>query len=330
VMTAALTYSNIAPDVMKLVSAPSGAVPVTTTAAAAFAVRMFLGDGVTPVAGLPVTISISAGPGSARLGACPGPMASCSILTDATGLASTTVTPTAFGTITLQAAAVGATQTVTFNAVARSISALQPLEYIAAGAAVAWSPQAAVIQNGAPAAGVAVAWSASAGLTLPASSSLANPSGIAQIAAIAGPLAAGAQATAQACAWTNLCANFSAIGVDPSAWRIVVVNGANQSVSAAAIFAPVVLMVTDGNGNPVAGAPVAIYQTVNTGEMPCPNRGPCPNAPMLAASQAPATSDANGLVSVVPMQLAGFAEVTNLAAATGTQGFAALALLRQP
>ena len=330
VMTAALTYSNIAPDVMKLVSAPSGAVPVTTTAASAFAVRMFLGDGVTPVAGLPVTISISAGPGSARLGACPGPMASCSILTDATGLASTTVTPTAFGTITLQAAAVGATQTVTFNAVARSISALQPLEYIAAGAAVAWSPQAAVIQNGAPAAGVAVAWSASAGLTLPASSSLANPSGIAQIAAIAGPLAAGAQATAQACAWTNLCANFSAIGVDPSAWRIVVVNGANQSVSAPAIFAPVVLMVTDGNGNPVAGAPVAIYQTVNTGEMPCPAHGPCPIAPMLAASQTSATSDANGLVSVVPMQLAGFAEVTNLAAATGTQGFAALALRQQP
>jgi hypothetical protein len=51
---------------------------------------------------------------------------------------------------------------------------------------------------------------------------------------------------------------------------------------------------------------------------------------MLAASQSSATSDADGLVSVVPMQLAGFAEVTNLAAATGTQGFAALALLRQP
>ncbi len=102
-MSGALTYSNIAPDQMVLVSAPSGTVAVGTAAAVPFAVRMLLGDGVTPVAGLPVTFSIASG--SALLGPCAA--ATCVVLTDATGLASSTVTPTAFGTMTMQAAAVG-------------------------------------------------------------------------------------------------------------------------------------------------------------------------------------------------------------------------------
>jgi hypothetical protein len=66
-----------------------------------------------------------------------------------------------------------------------------------------------------------------------------------------------------------MCANFSAVGVDPSMWRLVVVSGAGQAVSAAATFAPVVLMVTDTSGDPVAGAPVAVHQTVDAAGMPC-------------------------------------------------------------
>lgn len=327
VMTGALTYSaSVAPDVMTLVSAPSGTVAVGAAAATAFAVRVTLGDGVTPVAGLPVTFSVSSG--IAQFGACAG--TPCVVLTDANGVASTTVVPAAFGAITVQAVAVGATQIASFNAVARSIAAVRPVEYVAAGAAVAWTPQVSVAQNGAPAAGVVVQWSGAAGLAVSAGSSLASALGVAAMPAVAGPLAAGVQATGQACAWTAVCINFAAVGVDPAAWRLVVMSGAGQSVASSAAFAPVVVMVTDLSGDPVAGAPVVVHQTVAAAEMPCPTRGPCPIAPVLAASTTAGVSDANGLVSVTPMQLVDVGEVTNIAVAAGTQGFVSLSLQQGP
>jgi hypothetical protein len=333
IMTGALTYANIAPDVLTLISAPSGTVEVGSTLAPSFAVRVFLGDGVTPVAGLPVTFSAS--PASVEFGAC---FASpCILLTDATGLASTTVTPTGFAAITLGATAVGAVQTATFNAVARAIAITQPQLYIAAGATVDWTPEVTPIQNGAPAAGAAVTWSGSPGMSLTPASSVSNASGVAQIAAVvgplaagAGPLSAGAQATGQACAWVNLCANFTAAGIAPSALRLIVISGAGQSIASPATFAPVVLMVTDTLGHPVAGAAATVYQTVNAAEMPCPARGPCPIAPVLGASTAAAVSGIDGLLTVTPKQLAGTGEVTNIAAATGTQGFISLSLDQQP
>jgi hypothetical protein len=326
VMSAALTYGGVAPDAMSLISAPSGTVSVGTAAAVPFAVRVTLADGVTPVVGLPVTFSATTG--SAQFAAC---MATpCVVLTDATGLASSRVTPLAFGSATLQAAAVGATQTATFLAIARSVIAAQPGVYIAAGAAVAWTPQVSVTQNGAPAAGVVVDWSATSGLVLSSGSSLTSALGAAEMPSVAGPLAAGAQATAQACAWTLVCADFKTIGVDPAAWRLVVVSGTGQSIASSAIFAPVIVTVIDGSGNPVVGAPVAVHQTVDAAEMPCPMRGRCPVPPLLATTATAGISDANGLVSVTPMQLAGAGEVTNIAVAAGTQGFVSLALAQQP
>jgi IPT/TIG domain len=324
VMSGALTYSaSIAPDEMTLVAAPSGTAAVG--AAAAFAVRVVQGDGVTPVVGLPVTFSVSAGSG--MFGTCATP---CVALTDTSGLASVPVTPMAFGTLTLQAAAVGTSQAATFLAVERSVSVLQPVEYVAAGATVAWTPQVSVVENGTPAAGVAVQWSAASGLALSSGSSVASAQGMAAMPALAGPLAAGAQANGQACAWATVCANFAALGVDPAAWRLVVTSGAGQAVSSSNTFTPIVVMVTDGSGYPVAGAPVTIYQAADAAEMPCPARGRCPIAPVLASSSGAAVSDANGLVSVTPMQIPGVGEVTNIAVAAGTQGFVSLSLAQQP
>lgn len=326
VMTRALTYANIVPDAMTLVSAPLGVVPVGTPASVPFAVRVLLGDGVTPVAGLPVTFSVAAG--SARFSVCSA--VPCIVLTDATGLAATLVTPTVFGTVTVLAAAVGATQTATFEAVARSITAVNPVEYIAAGAAVTWTPVVSVVENGALAAGVGVVWTTSGAMTISPAASQTSAFGIAQASAVAGPLTAGAQASAQACAWVTVCDGFTAVGVDPSAWRLEVVSGAGQSVQSSATFAPVVVVVTDASGNPVAGAAVVVHQTVAATEMACPTRGRCPMAPVLAAAQAPAVSDADGLVSVVPLQIAGTAGVTNIAVAAGTQGFVGLSLQPLP
>lgn len=330
VMTGALTYSAaVAPDVMTLVTPAGGTVLVGV--ANPVSVRVTLGDGVTPVAGLPVAFSVSAG--AAQLNGCTG--SPCVVLTDATGLASVTATASAFGGVSVQAAAVGASVTDSFNAVARSVTPVRAVEYVAPYATVAWSPRVVVVENGAAFGGASVAWSGSARMAVSPAVSLANALGVAQAAAVVVPPTPGAQAvaspaTGQACAWATICAEFTAMAVDPSAWQLVVISGAGQTVAAGTSFAPVVLMVTDGMGDPVAGAGVWIYQTVDAAEMICPARGGCPVAPVLASSQGSAISDANGLVSVTPMQLVGVGEVTNVAAATGTQGFVALSVDQGP
>jgi hypothetical protein len=324
VMTGVLSYSaSVAADRMTLISAPSGTAAVGAAAATPFAVRIFLSDGVTPVAGVPVTFTASGA--GASFGGCSA--APCAVLTDATGLASTIVTPIAFGSVTLLASAVGASQTASFNAVARSMTiAAQADEFFAAGVIGTWTPQVSVVQNGAAASGVPVTWTASSGMTVAPGTSVTSATGVAQISAVTGPLAAGATATGQDCAWTNVCVGFTAVGVSASAWRLVVDSGASQTVVSPVSFVPVVLMVTDVNGDPVASSSVTIYQTVYAAAMTCPTRGRCPVAPRLMQATSTATSDANGLVSVTPTQIAGVGEVTNLAVAAGTQGFAALAI----
>jgi hypothetical protein len=325
VMSAALTYTVlVAPDEMTLVTAPAATVAVG--AASSFAVRVTLGDGVTPVVGLPVAFSVRTG--AAQFAGCVG--SPCAVLTDASGLAASKVTTKAFGEVTLDAVVVGQTQAVSFDAVLRTVTAMLSTEYVAAGAMVGWNPQVSVTENGAPSMGARVAWTGSAGMMVAPAVSAASALGLAQTAAMAGPLKAGVQASGQACAWTNVCAGFAAVGVDPSAWRLVVVSGAGQTVAAGAGFLPVVLMVTDGRGDAVAGAGVSIYQTVDAAEKVCPVRGPCPIAPVLASLRVTTVSDANGLLSVLPMQLAGVGEVTNVAAATGTQGFVALSIDQAP
>jgi len=75
---------------------------------------------------------------------------------------------------------------------------------------------------------------------------------------------------------------------------------------------------------------VQVYQTVDAWEGACAARGPCAAAPVLAKGVSAGTSDANGLVTVTPMVVPGVPQVVNLAAATGTEGFATVALVKAP
>ena len=119
------------PNAMILVSAPAGSLPVGSVAAVPMAVRLVMKDGVTPVPGAAVVFSAAAG--SASFGACGA--AVCTVLTDATGLASSAVTPLTAGTITVQAAAGALVQSVSFTAqtpagkmiLNRAPSGLQPV-----------------------------------------------------------------------------------------------------------------------------------------------------------------------------------------------------------
>ena len=249
------------------------------------------------------------------------------------GCCLTTVTPLTAGAISLSAVGSAGTQVVAFTAVAlvRTATALQASEYVAEGATVVWTPQLAVTDNSASTTGVLVNWAAMSGpIALTPSQTQVSSQGIAETVATIGPLAAGAQAAASGCAWTTICASFMAYGVAAVDLRLVVVSGAGQIVGAGSTLVPIVLQVTDTAAHPVAGAVVQIYQTVNAWEAACPVRGRCPVAPVNASSVSSNTSDANGMITVTPQQIAGTAGITNIAVATGTQGFVSLALQEQP
>lgn len=327
-MTGALSYAAPQPS-LDLVTAPSGTVFAGDTAAVAFAVRALVADGVTPVANQ--SVSFTASGGAVQFGACAG--STCTVTTDATGLASTTITTLEAGSITVSAASSVGTQTASFTVVTRvrTVTPVLPVLYVAADATVAWTTQVEVSDNSAATAGVLVKWQATTGgIFFSPTQSNVSAEGVAKTLATVGPLAAGGQATASACAWTNICATFAAQGVDPAHWRIEIVSGAGQSVGYDDVLAPIVLRVTDTAGDLVAGAVVELNQTLDAWQGPCPDRGRCPVRPGEGAQISSAVSDIDGLVTVTPLQAAGIAEITNIVAATGTQGFVSLSLQKEP
>jgi hypothetical protein len=214
---------------------------------------------------------------------------------------------------------------------AATLTLLNPALYVAAGQQVVLTAQSSLSISGFAAAGVPVSWTpSSSGITFAGTAqSLSDSNGLASIAATIGPLQPGAQATASACAWTTVCATFTATGIDASLWTPSALEGASQSIAATSILQPVVFEITDGAGHPVAGAPVAVYQTV-TGYQDCPAQGRCPAAPLYSSAQSAAVSDANGLVTVTPQQLAGTPEDTAIAVVSGTQGFVSISLQKHP
>jgi hypothetical protein len=328
VMTQALSYA--APvTTLSLLTAPAGTVILGQPATVPFAVQVLQGDGVTPVVGEAVTFTATAG--TVQFAACG--TNTCTLHTDAQGISSTLLTPETSGTVTLQATGVDGTAVASFTAITqvRTATAAQPVEYVAAGATIAWTPQLNVADNAASTTGVLVDWQTISG-TIAASpgQSQVNAQGVASTLATAGPLASGERALLSGCAWTSVCATFTTQGVDPAEFRLVAVSGAGQIVSANGALNPVVLLVTDAASHPAAGAVVQVYQTVDAWQLPCPDRGRCPIPPVLASTQYSLISDANGPLTITPQQLVGVAETTNLAAATGTQGFLSLTLEKQP
>src|SRR5205823_3401385 len=144
VMTQALSYT--APvTTLSLLTAPAGTVLVGQQATVPFAVQVLQADGVTPVVGEAVIFSATSG--GVQFAACGG--ATCTLHTDASGIASTPVTPQTSGAVALQATGVDGTALASFTAITqvRTAAAVQPIKYIAAGATVAWTPQLSIADN---------------------------------------------------------------------------------------------------------------------------------------------------------------------------------------
>lgn len=324
VMTGALTYAAPVPEVMTLVSAPSGTVYVGDVATSAFALRVMNVDGVTPVAG--EAVEFSAGSGSVRFGGCG--LGSCTVMTDATGRAAVSVTPLVAGPVVLSAVGIAGGVGGSFTAVTRvqTVLMVRPVEYVASGTTVLWQPQVMLSDSSTATVGVGVNWLVTAGpMRLATAATAADAQGVASTFATAGPLVSVASGTV--CAWVRVCAGFSVQAVDAGALLVSVVSGAGQMVAVSGSLGPVVMRVTDDAGHPVAGARVEVHQTIEGGAA-CSGRGRCPVAPLLGASASEVNSDMDGLVTVDPLQLQGVAEVTNLTVAVGTQGFASLTLVK--
>ena len=327
-VTASFT-STALPDVFRTVSVPAGTVFVGEVVAQPMAVQVMRADGVTPVAGAPVVFLVSGG--AAVLGVCGA--SQCTVLTNGSGIAATTLTATAAGGISVTATAQAgvATATVTSVTRVRAVTASRPVEYIAEGATVAWAPLVTVTDNGALTAGAVVSWTASgSGISLGAATSVVNAQGVAVVTEMLGPLPAGAEAGESACAWVGVCAALTVRGVGLDALRIEVVSGGAQTVGSGDTLQQLQLRVTDGAGHPVAGAGVTVHQSVSEWQQACPDQGRCPLAAVYETAVSTLTSDVDGILSFLPLQIAGTPEVTQVAAAVGTQGFVTVALEKQP
>ncbi len=321
------------PDVLQVVQGLSGTVYAGDAIAAGMSVRLVLADGRTPVAGQAVTFTVSAGAAMLGCGA-----ASCTMMTDANGLASTAVTPTAAGVLAVSAQAaglagtLGQTATVTVVARQRAVAAVQPVVYVAEGAAASWTAQVALSDNSAATDGVPVIWTG-AGMSFQAASSTAAGSVAGMNVQVTG-LGAGVQAQGTACAWGGVCGAMTAVGVSAAEWQVRVVRGAGQQVSAGAALEPVVLQVTDAAGHAVLGASVAVYQAVTAWQQACTDHGRCPAAAVLGSRMTRVVSDAAGLVTIqagdVLAGVGGEGSVVQITAAAGTQGTATVTVVRLP
>ncbi|HEY5328411.1 MAG TPA: IPT/TIG domain-containing protein [Acidobacteriaceae bacterium] len=333
VIQGALSYTGTAVDSISLVSAPS-TVTVGTQSATPFSVRVLSSDGATPAPGATVQVVVTGA--AATFAACGA--ATCTLTTDASGMAQTYLTASAAGPITLTATeqSSGASVQAIVNAVApppppvRTVVSLTAPLYIAAGAPATWTVSILATQDSAPAASQTVAWTATSTLTPTTASSTTDSTGAASLTVSTTGLTADTQATVQGCIWTTVCASATAFGVDPSQWTVLVVSGAGQSVQAAATLSPVVFRVTDLAGHAVQSATVNIYQTVDAWEGICSPRGRCAAAPVLASSRKTLTADADGLVTVPLLEVPNTASVVHIAASSGTEGFISLSLTKTP
>ena len=111
---------------------------------------------------------------------------------------------------------------------------------------------------------------------------------------------------------------------------MVLTSGGQQAVTGGATPAPVTAWVSDGAGHSVAGAAVTVYQTVTALTLDCPPQGRCPAQPVLASKVTVATTDENGLVSVMPLMVTGSATSTQMAFSVGSAGFATARVTSRP
>ncbi len=314
VMTNALTYGAAASDNIILVgNALNPPTPVGTQATNPAHVRVLAADGVTPVSGTTIGWSASNG---LQLSACGG-ASSCAVTSDQTGDARTWLVPAASGVATITATLAPGTYSPSKSVNATlyatespsDIGVSTPYLWIAQGATVSLPLTARALSNGTPQNNVTVNFTLVHGSgTLSAASAQTNSSGYATVTLTVTQLAAQVQVSACVAPGNVPCQAIYANPVPLANQNLWPVAGGGQ-VSAGQAFQPVVVRVTDSSSPPnsVIAASVVFLTTVLRpgGTTPAGGGGETnpinPAMPViLQVSQSGATTDMNGLTSIVP------------------------------
>jgi len=331
-MTNALTYGAAASDRLLLLNGRNPSTPVGTVAPYAVIVQAVAADGVTPVAGATIAWSAT---NSVQLSACGG-SSNCAVTTDLNGDAATWLTPTISGTATITATlapgvyspaqAVSAPLNATESAADIGVS--PAYLWISQGATVSTPVAARVLKNGVPQKNVTVNFMVASGTgTLSTPSAVTDSNGNASVTLSVTQIAALVQISACLAPSNVPCQSIYATPVPLAQQQLQPVAGAAQ-VSTGEAFQPVVVRVTDSSSppNPVLAAPVLFQTTVLRpgGSPPAPGNGETnpinPGMPViLSVTQSSATTDINGLASVVPAS-GGFSPPVevNVAVSAGT------------
>jgi IPT/TIG domain len=311
-MTNALTFGAASTDEILLLQGANPQTPVGTQAANALRVKVVASDGVTAVNGATVAWTTTNG---ATLSACGG-TSSCSVVTDESGMASTSITPAATGVATFTATlapavynpAQSVSGTLSATSTASDIGVTTPYLWIAQGASLSVPITARVVSTGTPQAGVTVDFRIAQGSGfLSAASAVTNSTGYASVTLTLTNFTANVQVVA-CVASGSPCQTAYGNAVAASALNLQAVAGAGQVVTASP-FQPLTVRVTDSSTppNPVLGAAVLFQSTVlrpPANDLTLASGDPTVTSTgmpvILAASQSSTTSDANGLANFLP------------------------------
>jgi IPT/TIG domain len=310
-MSKVLTVGAGPADIIKVISRANPSTPIGGQAPLPFAVLVTGGDGITPVAGASVQFSSSPAVGFSTC----ANSASCTVLTDQSGTASTYMTVLSAGAITLTAKLAPASysnprqvQTILPGTSSLLDLALTtPPTWIAQGATVALPIAARVLSNGSPVSGTALKYQITAGSgILSAASVVTDSNGNASVSLQVSSLAASVHVSVCVEPNNTPCQIFTATIVQTSSLQIQAVSGMLQMASPGQTFQPVAVRMIDSDTaqHPVVGVSIAFLAYIGRmpGNQPMVWAGEAgvsqPSMPViLAESKAAVESDVNGIAS---------------------------------
>jgi hypothetical protein len=272
-MTGALTVGAGPSDTIKMMSGANPGTPVGGRAPSPFSVLVVAPDAVTPVAGASVQFSSSP---SVGLSACAG-AASCTVLSDQSGVASTNLTVLTAGVLNLTAKLAPASYsnpqqvqtTLLGTESALDLVLNTPPVWIAQGATVSLPIAARVLSGGVPVSGKTLNYQITAGSgALSAASGVTDAIGNASVNLQISSLAASIRVSVCVAPTNSPCQILSATMVQTSSLQLQPLSGMVQIAVASQSFQPVAVRVLDSSSppHPVLGASVAFLDYI--GRMP--------------------------------------------------------------